>query len=134
MSQEDIEATKAPLMEHLIELRSRLIKALIAFFVAFIGCFIFAKHIYNVLIWPFVWIAGPEHSRFIYTALLEYFVTQIKLAMFGAATADLTMHKTLRVPADAAATNVPAMPCVLRWVSNMYSSLPSVAVTRVPTS
>ena len=85
MSQEDIEATKAPLMEHLIELRSRLIKALIAFFVAFIGCFIFAKHIYNVLIWPFVWIAGPEHSRFIYTALLEYFVTQIKLAMFGAA-------------------------------------------------
>jgi sec-independent protein translocase protein TatC len=85
MSQEDIEATKAPLMDHLIELRSRLIKALIAFFVAFIGCFVFAKHIYNVLIWPFVWVAGPEHSRFIYTALLEYFVTQIKLAMFGAA-------------------------------------------------
>lgn len=85
MSQEDIEATKAPLMDHLIELRSRLIKALIAFFIAFIGCFFFAKHIYNVLIWPFVWVAGSEHSRFIYTALLEYFVTQIKLAMFGAA-------------------------------------------------
>jgi sec-independent protein translocase protein TatC len=85
MSQEDIEATKAPLMEHLIELRSRLIKALVAFFVMFVGCFFFAKHIYNVLVWPFVWIAGPEHSRFIYTALLEYFVTQIKLAMFGAA-------------------------------------------------
>lgn len=85
MSQEDIEATKAPLMEHLIELRSRLIKALIAFFVTFIGCFFFAKRIYNVLVWPFVWVAGPEHSKFIYTALLEYFVTQIKLAMFGAA-------------------------------------------------
>jgi sec-independent protein translocase protein TatC len=85
MSQEDIEATKAPLMEHLIELRSRLIKALIAFVIMFALCFVFAKQIYNILVWPFVWVAGPEHSKFIYTALLEYFVTQIKLAMFGAA-------------------------------------------------
>ncbi len=84
MSQEDIEATKAPLMEHLIELRSRLIKALLAFGVAFIFCFFFAKQIYNVLVWPFVWVAGPENSKFIYTALLEYFLTQLKLAMFGA--------------------------------------------------
>ena len=85
MSQEDIEATKAPLMDHLIELRSRLIKALAAFGVMFALCFLFAKDIYNVLVWPFVWVAGPEHSKFIYTALLEYFITQIKLAMFGAA-------------------------------------------------
>jgi sec-independent protein translocase protein TatC len=85
MTHEDIEATKAPLMEHLIELRARLIKALIAFFAAFILCFFFAKRIYNILIWPFVWVAGPEHSKFIYTALLEYFVTQLKLALFGAA-------------------------------------------------
>src|SRR5437762_9568355 len=85
MTQEDIEATKAPLMEHLVELRSRLIKALIAFFITFALCFVFAKQIYNILVWPFVWVAGPEHSKFIYTALLEYFVTQIKLAMFGAA-------------------------------------------------
>ena len=85
MSHEDIEATKAPLMEHLIELRSRLIKALLAFGVMFAICFIFAKDIYNVLVWPFVWVAGPENSKFIYTALLEYFITQIKLAMFGAA-------------------------------------------------
>ena len=85
MSQEDIEATKAPLMEHLIELRSRLIKALLAFALAFVLCFFFAKNIYNILVWPFVWVAGPEHSKFIYTALLEYFVTQLKLAMFGAA-------------------------------------------------
>lgn len=84
MSVEDIEATKAPLMDHLIELRSRLIKALLAFFVAFIFCFFFAKQIYNVLVWPFVWVAGPENSKFIYTALLEYFLTQLKLAMFGA--------------------------------------------------
>jgi sec-independent protein translocase protein TatC len=85
MSQEDIEATKAPLMEHLVELRSRLIKAVLAFAVTFVLCFVFAKDIYNILVWPFVLVAGPEHSKFIYTALLEYFVTQLKLAMFGAA-------------------------------------------------
>jgi sec-independent protein translocase protein TatC len=85
MTHEDIEATKAPLMEHLIELRSRLIKALVAFFAMFILCFLFAKQIYNVLVWPFVWVAGPENSKFIYTALLEYFLTQLKLALFGAA-------------------------------------------------
>ncbi|MCW5703113.1 MAG: twin-arginine translocase subunit TatC [Bradyrhizobium sp.] len=85
MSAEDIEASKAPLMDHLIELRSRLIKALLAFGLAFIGCFFFAKQIYNVLVWPYVWVAGPENSTFIYTALLEYFITQLKLALFGAA-------------------------------------------------
>src|SRR6187402_536955 len=81
----EIEASKAPLMDHLIELRSRLIKALLAFALMFIVCFIFAKQIYDVLVWPFVWVAGPENSKFIYTALLEYFITQLKLAMFGAA-------------------------------------------------
>jgi sec-independent protein translocase protein TatC len=85
MTQEDIEATKAPLLEHLVELRGRLIKALLAFFVTFVICFFFAKQIYNILVWPFVVVAGVEHSKFIYTALLEYFVTQIKLAIFGAA-------------------------------------------------
>jgi sec-independent protein translocase protein TatC len=85
MTHEDIEATKAPLLDHLIELRSRLIKAVIAFAVTFVLCFFFAKQIYNVLVWPFVWVAGAEHSKFIYTALLEYFITQLKLAMFGAA-------------------------------------------------
>src|SRR6187399_226202 len=84
MTHEDIEATKAPLMDHLIELRSRLIKALAAFAVMFVCCFFFAKQIYNVLVWPFVLVAGPENSKFIYTALLEYFLTQLKLALFGA--------------------------------------------------
>ena len=84
MSDDDIEASKAPLMDHLIELRSRLIKALLGFGVAFIFCFFFAKQIYNVLVWPFVWVAGAENSKFIYTALLEYFITQLKLALFGA--------------------------------------------------
>ena len=80
----EIEASKAPLMEHLIELRSRLIKALLALAVMFGICFIFAKQIYDVLVWPFVWVAGAENSKFIYTALLEYFITQLKVALFGA--------------------------------------------------
>src|SRR5258705_11225078 len=84
MTHEEIEATKAPLMDHLIELRSRLIRSLIAVGGAFVLSFFFAKTIYNVLTWPFVWVAGPENSKFIYTGLLEYFVVQLKLAMFGA--------------------------------------------------
>jgi sec-independent protein translocase protein TatC len=83
--EKEIEASKAPLMSHLIELRSRLIKALLAFFVAAVVCFFFAKPIYNILVWPYVWVAGAENSKFIYTALLEYFITQLKLSMFGAA-------------------------------------------------
>ncbi|MEW6449732.1 MAG: twin-arginine translocase subunit TatC [Pseudomonadota bacterium] len=83
--EDEIEASKAPLMSHLIELRSRLIKALAAFFIACVVCFFFAKQIYNILVWPYVFVAGPENSKFIYTALLEYFVTQLKLSLFGAA-------------------------------------------------
>jgi sec-independent protein translocase protein TatC len=88
MSEEDIEATKAPLIEHLIELRSRLIKSLVAFVLLFIVCFFFAKPIYNVLLWPFEWAAssaGVANVKLIYTAPLEYFFTQLKVAMFGAA-------------------------------------------------
>jgi sec-independent protein translocase protein TatC len=83
--EKEIEATKAPLMEHLVELRTRLIKAIAAFAVAAIVCFFFAKQIYNVLTWPYVWVAGPENSKFIYTGLLEYFIVQLKVSMFGAA-------------------------------------------------
>jgi sec-independent protein translocase protein TatC len=83
--EKEIEATKAPLMDHLIELRSRLIRALAAFAVAAVACFFFARQIYNVLTWPYIWVAGAENSKFIYTGLLEYFVVQLKLALFGAA-------------------------------------------------
>jgi sec-independent protein translocase protein TatC len=83
--EKEIESTKAPLMDHLIELRTRLIKALAAFAVAAVACFFFARQIYNVLTWPYIWVAGAENSKFIYTGLLEYFVVQLKLALFGAA-------------------------------------------------
>ena len=86
MSHEDIEATKAPLIEHLIELRARLIKSVASFVVMFIICFGFAKQIFNVLIFPYVLAAGdPALVKIIYTAPLEYLFTQIKLAVFGAA-------------------------------------------------
>src|SRR5438270_12866399 len=83
MSAEDIEASKAPLMDHLSELRSRLIKPLLGFGIAFIFCFFFAKQIFNILLAPYVWVAGAQ-SKLIYTAFLEYFLTQLKLALFGA--------------------------------------------------
>jgi sec-independent protein translocase protein TatC len=50
--EKEIEATKAPLMDHLIELRSRLIKAAAAFVLAMVLCFFFARDIYNILTWP----------------------------------------------------------------------------------
>ncbi len=81
----EIEATKAPLMDHLIELRSRLIKAAAAFVLAMVVCFFFARHIYNILTWPYIWVAGAANAKFIYTGLLEYFVVQLKLAAFGGA-------------------------------------------------
>ncbi|MFO1114101.1 MAG: twin-arginine translocase subunit TatC [Beijerinckiaceae bacterium] len=84
MSQADIDATRAPLMEHLIELRSRLIKALMAFLLMFVVCFFFAKDIYNILVLPYQHAAGPE-AKLIYTAPQEFFFTQIKVAMFAAA-------------------------------------------------
>lgn len=85
MSQEDIEASKAPLIEHLIELRSRLLRALIAIFIAFIICFFFADEIFNILIIPYERAAGPlREIKLIYTAPQEYFFTQMKLALFGA--------------------------------------------------
>jgi sec-independent protein translocase protein TatC len=83
MSQADIDATRAPLIEHLIELRTRLIRALLAFLAMFIICFFFAKDIYNILVMPYQHAAGPE-AKLIYTAPQEFFFTQIKVAMFAA--------------------------------------------------
>lgn len=83
MSQEDIDASKAPLIEHLIELRSRLLKSVVATLLAFIVCFYFAQDIYNILIIPYENAAGHP-VEMIYTAPQELFFTQLKLAFFGA--------------------------------------------------
>jgi sec-independent protein translocase protein TatC len=71
-------------MEHLMELRSRLIIALVAFGITLVACFFFAQRIFNVLTWPYLWVV-PEGGKFIFTGYLEYFVVQLKIAMFGAA-------------------------------------------------
>lgn len=86
MTQEDIDATKAPLIDHLIELRTRLIWAVSAFLLATIVCFAFAKNIYSILTWPYVWAAGgADKAPLIYTHPLEFFFVQLKLALFGGA-------------------------------------------------
>ncbi|QRY69331.1 twin-arginine translocase subunit TatC [Ensifer sp. PDNC004] len=85
----DIEDRPQPLIEHLIELRRRLMWAIGAFFAAFLVCFYFAKGLFNLLVLPFKWAvswAGLNHRNveLIYTAPQEFFFTQIKVAMFGA--------------------------------------------------
>ena len=85
MSQDDIEATKAPLVEHLIELRQRLVWSIGAVAIGFVICFYFADDIYNLLIVPYERAAGEERPiTFIFTAPQEWFFTQMKLGLFGA--------------------------------------------------
>ena len=84
----DIDASSAPLIEHLIELRQRLMWAVGGFFIAFLFFFFWAKDLFNFLVQPFKWAvewAGLDHRKvaLIYTAPQEFFFTQIKIAMFG---------------------------------------------------
>ena len=74
-----LDATRAPLMEHLIELRKRLVWAMLSFGVCFVVCFAFSTPILNFLERPLA--AATNHL--IYTALPEIFFTQVKIAMFG---------------------------------------------------
>lgn len=82
--QDAIDASKAPLMEHLIELRQRLIYALIGVAIAFMFCFAFATEIYDVLVRPYKWARGAQEAKMIFTAPQEFFFTKLKLALFGA--------------------------------------------------
>ncbi|MFN7104042.1 MAG: twin-arginine translocase subunit TatC [Pseudorhizobium sp.] len=85
----DIDDKPQPLLEHLIELRKRLMWSLGAFFIAFIVCFFFAKDLFNFLVVPYKWAVtwadmDVSKSELIYTAPQEFFFTQVKVAMFGA--------------------------------------------------
>lgn len=83
--QDEIDASKAPLLTHLIELRQRLIWSLVAIGLSFALCFAFARQIYNVLVLPYQWATGgAEPIEMIYTAPQEFLFTQMKLALFGA--------------------------------------------------
>jgi len=82
---DEIEASKAPLMDHLIELRQRMIYALIGVGIGFVVCFAFATDIYNLLVWPYQVARGEgQKIEMIYTAPHEFFFTKLKLALFGA--------------------------------------------------
>src|SRR5579872_1510055 len=78
---DELKGSEAPLLDHLIELRKRLIYSLAAIVVFFILCFIVAKPIYDALEQPFIWAGG---TNMIYTAPQEFFFTQMNVALFGA--------------------------------------------------
>ena len=86
--QEEIDASKAPLMEHLVELRQRLIYALVGIGVGFIVCFYFAETLFLLLVKPYQWankwVTGKDDVKLIFINAPEYFFTQLKLALFGA--------------------------------------------------
>jgi sec-independent protein translocase protein TatC len=80
----DIEATKAPLLDHLLELRKRLIYSIIAFVVAFAGCWYFSRHIFDFLSEPlYQALGGDPHAHMIYTSLPENFFTLMKVGAFA---------------------------------------------------
>jgi sec-independent protein translocase protein TatC len=96
---DEVESSSAPLIEHLIELRKRLMWSIGAFFLAFIVCFFYAQPLFNILVQPFKWAvqwAGVDHKEIelIYTAPQEFFFTQIKVAMFCAAVLSFPMVAT----------------------------------------
>ena len=79
-----LNATRAPLMAHLIELRKRLIWAMVSFAVCFVICFAFATPIFNFLTQPLHHaLQGQPNDHLIYTALTEVFFTNVRIGVFG---------------------------------------------------
>jgi sec-independent protein translocase protein TatC len=77
----DIDDSKQPLLEHLIELRRRLMWSLATLVLAFFVCFHFAREIFAVLVQPLL---RAGQGRLIYTDVFEAFFTQVKVALFAA--------------------------------------------------
>ena len=110
----EIESSRAPLLDHLVELRRRLIVCAVALVISFLACFAFSRQIYIILLHPFEVGAGlmaaqkahgvahgpfdllliliglrpaphaTEQLKLVFTAPLEFFFTKAKLAVFGA--------------------------------------------------
>ncbi len=77
-----------PLMDHLKELRTRVLWSVGAFIIAFAVCYYFSQQIYAFLAQPLADILvqqGGGERRMIFTALYEAFFTYLKVAFFGAA-------------------------------------------------
>lgn len=85
MSVDSVEESKAPLISHLIELRTRLLWCLVAMGIAFVICFYFADNIYNFLLGPYEAAVGEgQVIDMQFTAPHEFFFTQLKMSLFGA--------------------------------------------------
>jgi len=85
--EDELAGSEAPLLEHLVELRKRLIYCAIAIVVLMIGCFLISKTIFDILLVPYrgVYASDPTHTiELIYTAPQELFFTELNLAFFGA--------------------------------------------------
>jgi len=84
---DEIDDSRMPLLDHLIELRNRLMYSIAALFVAFVACYFFAEDIYRLLMRPLVQAYGADavNRRMIFTAPQEAFFTQVKLAFWAGA-------------------------------------------------
>jgi sec-independent protein translocase protein TatC len=82
---DEVDASKAPLIEHLIELRTRLIWCVVALVIAMIGCYLVAEEIYQFLTAPLerIMLSRGQVPQLIFTAPQEAFFTYLKLALFG---------------------------------------------------
>ena len=80
----DLDETQAPLLDHLIELRGRLLKAILALSIAFCVCFYFADVIFGWLVLPLTQAFPDGEGRLIFTKLYEAFFVEIKVALFAA--------------------------------------------------
>ena len=80
----DIDETQAPLLDHLIELRTRLLRSILALVIAFVICFSFADDIFGFLVRPLTEAFPPGQGKLIYTKLYEAFFVEIKVALFAA--------------------------------------------------
>lgn len=80
----EVDASRAPLMDHLIELRKRLIWCFIALAITFGICFAYADDIFAFLAQPLVQAFGPGQGKLIYTKLYEAFFVQVRVAFFAA--------------------------------------------------
>lgn len=82
---DELAGTEATLIEHLTELRQRLIYAMAAIGILFVVCFFLADWIFDFLLQPFKDAVGDiEDVRLIYTAPQEFFFTKLTLSLFGA--------------------------------------------------
>lgn len=72
-----------PLLQHLLELRKRLLICFAVFVLASLGCYFYAENIYAFLVKPLAHVLEGQHRRMIYTGLGEVFITYMKLACFA---------------------------------------------------